>query len=649
VATTRRLAAIVFTDVVGFTAATQADEAATLGRLREQEGLVRPIIAAYGGREVKSTGDGFLIEFGSALKATECAAEILSRLRARNSTAHGAPIELRIGIHVGDVEQHDGDIFGDAVNVASRIVSIAEPGGVCLTGQVYDHVRGRVPYPLERLEPRPLKGIRDPIDVYNLVLPWMERQPPPTPDGTGGAKSLAVLPFANISPDPADSYFADGLTEELITVLAQIAGLRVIARTSVQTYRSTPKSAVQIGRELRVSTVLEGSVRMAGNRIRVTVQLIDAPSEGHLWARTFDRELDDIFAVQSEIAKQVAEALTVKLRPAEEARLDSPPIVSSESYLAYLRGHTLMHRPTQGALESARNEFTHAIELDPRNAAALSGLADATRFLGWWHSSSSRAEWEVPSRRFAERAIELDPHLAEAHASLALAHADASSAGESDEWAAALQEFRLAVALNPSYSAAHQWYAIYLEILGRPGEAVVELRLAQAADPLWKTNVALLALLLTWIGRYGEAEAELDRLRELDAGGERYQYARLAYLSQRGDTPELRAQLQSLIALESDSRDKAKLIARQLALTGHSADAVKLLRQEELLPERGYSYSQLARVYAYVGDLDGCFRFLERSIASNRLEIHGFILDPLLEPVRRDPRFAPLLRRMFLA
>ncbi|HYB77722.1 MAG TPA: adenylate/guanylate cyclase domain-containing protein, partial [Thermoplasmata archaeon] len=303
---TRRLAAIMYTDVVGFTASAQANEADALARLREQEGIVRPLFKPYKGREIKSTGDGFLIEFESALGALECAVEIQRRMRERNSRKPGLPLELRIGIHVGDVEESGGDIFGDAVNVASRIVPLADPGGICLSGQVFDHVQNKVALQLDKLSAPALKGVRGRMDVYRVVLPgaFEERS-----EGGSALPRIAVLPLANISPDPKDEYFAEGLTEELITVLSQLKGLRVISRTSVNQYRGTSKTVAQIGTELGADSVLEGSVRKAGDQLRIAVQLIDPRTDEHRWTQTYDRKLENVFAIQAGVAERTATAL----------------------------------------------------------------------------------------------------------------------------------------------------------------------------------------------------------------------------------------------------------------------------------------------------------------------------------------------------
>ncbi|MGP8077692.1 MAG: adenylate/guanylate cyclase domain-containing protein [Thermoplasmata archaeon] len=227
---------------------------------------------AHEGREIKSTGDGFLVEFDSALRAVQCAIDIHQNLAERNAMPSVTPIRLRIGVHLGDVEERDGDIFGDSVYVASRIEPLADPGGICISEPVFGQVRNKISNQFEKLEPKALKNVRYPLDVYRVVLPWTGGPPPAR---SPGPARLAVLPFVNISPDPNDEYFADGLTEEMITVLSQLRELRVIARTSVSQYQANPKSVSQIGAELGVDAVLEGSVRKSVDQLRITVQLID--------------------------------------------------------------------------------------------------------------------------------------------------------------------------------------------------------------------------------------------------------------------------------------------------------------------------------------------------------------------------------------
>jgi len=366
-----------FTDMVGFTTSTQTNEADTLELLREQEELVRPLFNVHQGREIKSTGDGFLVEFDSALRAVQCAIDIQQHLHERNSQPGVTPIKLRIGIHLGDVEERGSDIFGDAVNIASRIEPLAVPGGLCISGQVFDQVRNKIPNRLERLEPKVLKNVRFPMDVYRVVLPWAggeaEAMGPVPP-------RLAVLPLVNISPDPKDEYFADGLTEELISVLSAIRGLRVIARTSVSQYKGSGKPIAQIGSELGVSSVLEGSVRKADHQLRISLQLIDVRTQEHRWAMTYDRKLENVFAIQADVAERTAGALKIELLKSEREAIQERPTSSLEAYESYLRGIRAFQQSTGSGSEEfdtqAVRYFEEAIQKDPQFSGAYSYLAN---------------------------------------------------------------------------------------------------------------------------------------------------------------------------------------------------------------------------------------------------------------------------------
>lgn len=308
----RRLAAIMFTDIVGFTTIAQRDERLALLLLEEHRSLLRPIFGTHGGRVVKTMGDGFLVEFPSAVESVVCARKIQERLSRRNETA-ADKISLRIGIHVGDIVDQGDDIVGDAVNVASRLEPLAEPGGICVTEQVVDQIRNKVPVACQEIVAPPLKNVEVAVHVFRLRL---ESTSGPVPAAAGPrvtAVRLAVLPFTSLSTRRSDQQFADGLTEEVINHLAQATALRVVARTSVMPYKDARKGIKEIGRELGVGSILEGSVRRAARTLRVSVQLVDAVSEENLWAQRFDREPTDAFAIQDEIAQGVSTVLEGKL------------------------------------------------------------------------------------------------------------------------------------------------------------------------------------------------------------------------------------------------------------------------------------------------------------------------------------------------
>jgi len=331
----RRLAAIMFTDLVGYSSLTSLNEGHALKLLEDHRSLLQPIFAKYQGKVVKTMGDGFLVEFASVVEAVNCAVQAQDEMRQVNERrSENERVHARIGIHVGDVVHSGGDILGDAVNVAARLQPLATAGGICVTRQVIDQVQGRVQYKMNRLGVRELKNIRHPVELYTVEVPKGLTE---SEELALDPRRIAILPFANLSADPNDRYFADGMTEELISTVSRIGELSVISRTSVMRYKDTIMPIGDIGRELSAGSLLEGSVRKAGNKVRITTQLIDAKNDKHLWAQSYDRDLTDIFAIQGDIAEQVAGALKVKLLSKEKEALEQKPTGSPESYSLYLK------------------------------------------------------------------------------------------------------------------------------------------------------------------------------------------------------------------------------------------------------------------------------------------------------------------------
>ncbi len=637
----RRLAAIMFTDLVGSTEAAQRDEQLALRWQVEQESLLRPVFVRHGGREIKSTGDGFLVEFDSALRATECAVDAQQTLRDRNSERPAEPLLVRIGIHLGDVEHRDNDIFGDAVNLASRIEPIAEPGGICLSAQVFAQVRNKVPFHLENIGTKALKGVSQPVEVYRVLLPWVKDV---REAGPSNVSRLAVLPLANISPDPTDEYFAEGLTEELITVLSRIQDLRVIARTSVAQYKATTKPIGQIGAELGVGSVLEGSVRKSGNQLRITVQLIDVESQAHRWAETYDRELENVFTTQSEIAKQVAQSLQLKIRPAEQALLERRVPVRPESYLAYLRGRTFLYDFSESARRSAKAEFERAISLDPTNAAAYSGLSDAEFLLGWWYIFPRPPDLQERRRSLIVRALELDPNLAEAHSSLA------GSLRYDYQYAAAGKEYKLAIALNPSYANAHLGYAYTLADQNRVEEALAELAFAEAADPRSMEPISAHADFLIELRRMEDAKTLLEKSRDIPGSGNPLHAAWANYHLALREFEQALAEGETIRRTMPTHPLNLYNLAELYAAKGDREQASALLRQLEPLYVEGKTHAQfLAEIFARLDELDSCFEWLRKAIADHSMWPHRWRIEPAFAKVRGDPRFLEILRCVNLA
>jgi adenylate cyclase len=627
-----------FTDMVGYTASAQANERVTLALRQEQEELIRPLLGPYQGREVKSTGDGFLVEFESALKAVECGVEIQRLLHERNRKGGVPPISLRIGIHLGDVERRGNDIYGDAVNIAARIEPLAEPGGICVSGAVQEQVRNKAREKLEKVPATSLKGLQTPVQVFRVLLPWTSAGSSPT---SGNPARMAVLPFTSISPDSGDEYFADGLTEELITILAQLPSVLVIARTSVVQYKATPRTIAQIGEELGVSTIVEGSVRKAGDQLRITVQLIDVKSEGHTWAQTYDRKMDDIFAVQTDVANRIAEELKLKARSGSQRPNEDRPVVRPDSYLAYLRGRALFSSDvTADHFKAARREFEASLELDPNNARALAGLADVSRYIHYFAFDVPDPDWDRTSRSYVTRALEIDPDLAEAHCTLA------SILWDNFQYLESEKEFRRSLALNPSYPQAHHWYGALLMDEGRTEEALQELRIAEEVDPQSVLAAFWHILILLIMRRLDQAEARLPRFRALDKSGPAYHGA-LRYLHLiRGEFAE---------ALDASGRvedlnPQVSHVFRVwvLAAQGQKESARDWLLRQEKGPYN-VSESDLAGGYALVGDLDACFHHLEEAVRRRDVSLQILRTEPAFETMRRDPRFTEILKKMNLA
>ena len=499
----RRLAAIMFTDMVGYTALGQRNESLSLALVQEQKKLIRPILSRHNGKEIKTMGDAFLVEFPSALDAVRCAYDIQRATREFNvSLPDEKRIHLRVGVHLGDVVESLGDISGDAVNVASRIEPLAEDGGVCVTRQVYDHIQNKFELKMASLGVKPLKNVSMPIEVYRMVMPWYSEKAVQL--AHFDKKRMAVLPFANISPDPADEYFADGLTEELIGTISKMRELSVISRTSVMQYKGRSKPIPEIGRELNAGTILEGSVRKAGNRVRVSIQMIDANEDKHLWAENYDREIQDIFSVQSDIASRVADALKVKLLAGERKGIGKVLTNSIEAHNLYLKGVYHFNRGSPSDIERAIEYFELACEQDPGFALAYAKVAYCYAFI----AGESMPEQEAfpKAKEFLARALSLDDRLAEAH------NVQALIANQYDwDWATTEKSFKEAVSLNPSLAEGHVFYAWFLAAMGRFDEAISEATRAHELDPVSPFTDQICGIVY-WVA------GKNDRARELFTG-----------------------------------------------------------------------------------------------------------------------------------
>jgi adenylate cyclase len=482
--TTRRLAAILAADVAGYSRLIGVDEEGTLNRLRSiRAELIEPKISEHRGRIVKTTGDGLLVEFASVVDALRCASEWQRSMAERNAGASDDRIEFRIGVHQGDIVVEGDDIFGDGVNVAARLEGLADPGGICVSARVQEDAAGRLDLTFEDMGEQSLKNIARSVRVYRVRLTPTETTPKSAPtDSTPilalpDKPSIAVLPFANMSNEPDQEFFADGIAEDIITALSRYPSLFVIARNSCFTYKNRAVYVKEVGRDLGVRYVLEGSLRKSGNRIRVTAQLVEAETGNHVWAERYDRDPADIFAVQDEITEAVTIAITPAIADAELKRAMRKPPGSLDAWAAYQRGMWHWSHVTADDNLLAEKFFRQAIQLDPTFAGGHTGLAYTQSYSGNAFQLTDFSEAQRAAESSARRAVVLDSADAEAHAALS------STLAMRGDFVGAMAEAERARTLCPNLASVHGLLSATLIYSGRVEEGLAAHRTCARLDP----------------------------------------------------------------------------------------------------------------------------------------------------------------------
>jgi adenylate cyclase len=610
----RRLSAILAADVVGYSRLMGANEVGTLQSLQtHQAELIEPEIAARQGRIVKLTGDGILAEFPSVVGAVECATAIQRAMPGRNvDVPEDRRIEFRIGINLGDVIVEGEDLFGDGVNVAARLESVARPGGIAVSQSVCEHIGNKLDLIFRDRGEEQLKNIDRPVRVYDVVFEARTAKAGAVADVREEKPSIAVLPFNNLSGDPQDDYFSEGITEDIITDLSKVSGIFVLGRHTSFAYKGKSENLERVATDLGVKFLLEGSVRKAGNRIRITGQLIDGASGGHLWAERYDRDLTDIFAIQDEITRTIVDQLKVRLVPAENSAIGQQPTESVEAYNFYLKGRQFFHNATKNFLRLARHMFVRAVELDPLFARAYAGIANCDcRLVGWY--AEPIAEEQILSE--ADRALELDPHLSEAHA----------ARGEAlfllEKYAEAEAEFEEAIRLDPNSFEANFLYARYWKVRGKSEKAVDYYVRALEVQPDDPQAPLLLQLELRNLGRVEEAD-------------------KYAWMGIR--------RAEEAVAQHPEWSRPAQLAGAALANLGERAKAIDWIERALAVdPDDNLALYNAACTYAQLRENEQAIEILQRWAPNAGIEKKLWLrYDTDFDPIREDPRFQHLVQEL---
>jgi adenylate cyclase len=700
----RKLAAIMFTDMVGYSALAQRDDKIALELLEEHRRLLREIFPRFHGTEIKTIGDAFLVEFGSALEAAQCAIEIQRSLAKRNHDVNAdRRIEIKIGIHIGDVVHRDGDVYGDGVNIASRIEQLAGAGGICVSMDVERQIRNALEARFEKFGSADLKNIKLPMELFRIVLPWESargsghRKAPtksrsrivlaatvgvlvvlllgwwfvqrssrndqspsissPKPMAAPSTKppdqkSVAVLPFVNLSDDKGSEYFSDGVSEELLTVLQKIPGMHVAARTSAFSFKGKNATAQEIGEKLGVAHLVEGSVRKFGEEVRIAARLTRADSGEELWSENYTRNLKDVFAVQTELAQTIVEQLRSRFGGAdagakekihaEVQAAEKGGTKNVEAHELYLQGRFYENRHSDKSTREALAVYQRAAQLDPGFALAWAGVARTNTWIAGFSAEGGQKVFDAhlaSARDALDRALSIAPDLPEALYARAWIETNFDF-----NWSAAAQTVSKLLMLAPS-DPNMLIAAANLEAARGTKDREIELyRKAVDLDPVNAQGRSFLAFALARTRQFPEARAEYARVVELNPSAPwAHAGLGLAYLLQNKFE-------EAATEAQADAGEWARLLIVSCARWGQKRVQESDAALSELIKNDAETAAfQIAEAYAYRGDKDKAFEWLERARQQHDPGLGDLRIDPLLENLRGDPRWNAFLQTMGLS
>lgn len=642
---TRQLSAIMFADIAGYTALMQEDEELALELRGKLQKKLEEEVAAHNGRILDFRGDGALCSFTSTIEAVKAALSL--QLHMQTSPL----VPLRIGMHTGDVLLEGNNIYGDGVNIASRLESFAVPGSIYISGKVYDDIKNQKDIKAVSLGKYLLKNVKEHVEIFAISNPGIQVPDKNNPDGKGkkaeenksAERSIIVLPFINLSNDSGQDYFSDGLTEELITKLSKLTNLKVISRTTSMLYKGTKKDIKTIGMENDVNYVMEGSVRKNGEKLRITAQLLDANRDAHLWAETYRGTIDDIFDMQEMVSEKITQALRIQLTPEEQNALQKRYTENTEAYQLYLQGHYLWKKRNKEGLMSAIKTFEKALEKDPDYALAWVGLADTYGLMGEY-TNISRRELFPKQMAAINKALKIDNRLGEAHISLAI-----SLMLNEWDWENSKKEFLLGIELSPNYTTGHHWFAEWLLFTGNTEEALREISLAIQLDPVSPAILKDKGICYYYTQQY-ELAIEMGMMT-MELSPDFAPVYRLLSLAYQGMEmyDESIDQNQRWGELTGDIVKTRVALAQIYAAAGRKEEAMEvidiILKGNHL---GGNDYRGMAMVYVALGDNDNAFKWLEKSYQRHEESLCSLKMDPKMISLHPDPRFNLLLKKIGL-
>ena len=636
----RQLAAIMFADIAGYTALMQEDEFVAIQLRHKLQSKLETEVSTHNGRILEFKGDGALCSFSSAIEAVRAAIGVQLEMQ----TIPFVP--LRIGIHTGDVIIDGNTIYGDGVNIASRIESFAVTGSIFISGKVHDDIKNQKDIQTISLGKYLLKNVKGEVEIFAVSNPGIKIPDSTDFEGKGERvkqKNFLVLPFINLSNDPEQEYFSDGLTEELISILARLKNVRVISRTTSMKYKGTDKDIKTIGEETGASFIMEGSVRKHGNNLRITAQFVDAKRDVHLWAENYNGTIDDIFDIQEKVSGKIFEALRMQLTGEEKNSLTKRYTDNTDAYQLYLQGRFFWKKRNEEGLKSAIRFFEKSIEKDPDFALAWAGMADTYSLMGEYTNISRRETYHKQTEAVL-KALEIDDRLGEAHISLGI-----SLMLNEWDWVNAEKEFSIGIELSPNYATGHHWYGELLLFTGNMEKAFQEISLAVELDPVSPGILKDKGIFYYYTRQYDKAIEMAQLTLELDPGF--VPAHRLYSLALEGKEMYDEAIVENQ-RWGKGTGNKAKTdvaLAHIYAVAGRKEEAEKIIDVPDIEKMLGGNdFRGVAVIYAALGNIDKAFEWLEKSYARHEESLCSLKIDPKLDILHSDPRYNELLKKVGL-